>query len=51
MTGQYKELEKTQLSRPQALESELGCCLVAIDPKQFARISQAQVCPYGTCPM
>ncbi len=40
----YKKLDKSGMTRLQSLEKELGCCLVALEPKpKLAHISAEQL--------
>lgn len=42
--SRIKTLDKDNLAKLQALEKELGCCVVAFEPRpEIATISQAQL--------
>lgn len=43
MTGYFKNMDAARLAKLEALEKELGCCLVALEPEQIAQISQSQI--------
>ena len=40
---QVKELDNARLAKVQALESKLGCCVVALQQPPIARLSQTQL--------
>ena len=44
MMPRVKSIDKADLAKVQALEQQLGCCIVALEPQpQLAEISQDQL--------
>lgn len=43
MSYQFKNLDADRIARLRALEKEIGCCLVALDPVKLANVPQTQL--------